>query len=64
VDDVPQNVRLLEAILVPRGYEVVPAGDGVVALELVESAKPDLVLLDVMMPQLDGYAVLPATPRA
>ena len=57
VDDVPQNLRLLEAILEPRGYDVVSASDGVVALEVVESAKPDLVLLDVMMPQLDGYAV-------
>ena len=57
VDDVPQNVRLLEAILEPRGYDVVSASDGMVALEVVESAKPDLVLLDVMMPQLDGYAV-------
>jgi adenylate cyclase len=57
VDDVPQNVRLLQAILEPRGYDVVSASDGVVALELVESVKPDLVLLDVMMPQLDGYAV-------
>ena len=57
VDDVPQNVRLLEAILEPRGYDVVSASDGVVALEVVESAKPDLVLLDVMMPELDGYAV-------
>ena len=57
VDDVPQNVRLLEAILEPRGYDVVSASDGVVALEIVESAKPDLVLLDVMMPELDGYAV-------
>ena len=57
VDDVPQNVRLLEAILEPRGYDVVSAGDGVVALEVVETAKPDLMLLDVMMPELDGYAV-------
>ena len=57
VDDVPQNVRLHEAILEPRGYDVVSASDGMVALEVVESAKPDLVLLDVMMPQLDGYAV-------
>jgi adenylate cyclase len=57
VDDVPQNVRLLEAVLVPRGYDVVTATAGDAALELVESAKPDLVLLDVMMPQPDGYAV-------
>jgi adenylate cyclase len=58
VDDVPQNVRLLEAVLAPRGYDVVTATGGDVALELVESAKPDLVLLDVMMPQPDGYAVV------
>ena len=57
VDDVPQNVRLLEAVLVPRGYEVLTAHDGIAALELVESEHPDLILLDVMMPGLDGYAV-------
>ncbi len=57
VDDVPQNVRLLEAVLVPRGYEVLTANDGISALELVESEQPDLILLDVMMPGLDGYAV-------
>ena len=57
VDDVPQNVRLLEAVLVPRGYQVLTANDGISALELVEAEQPDLILLDVMMPGLDGYAV-------
>src|SRR5688572_23965709 len=57
VDDVAPNVRLLEAVLAPRGYDVVSATDGEAALELVESAKPDLVMLDVVMPGLDGYAV-------
>jgi DNA-binding response OmpR family regulator len=57
VDDVPENVRLLEAVLEPRGYDVVAATDGDHALALVESAKPDLVLLDIMMPPPDGYAV-------
>lgn len=57
VDDVPENVRLLEAVLAPRGYDVVSATDGSVALELAGSAKPDLVLLDVVMPQPDGYEV-------
>jgi adenylate cyclase len=57
VDDVPENLRLLEAVLAPHGYDIVSAADGRAALELAESAKPDLVLLDVVMPQLDGYAV-------
>ena len=57
VDDVPENVRLLEAVLEPHGYDVIPASDGNAALELALSARPDLVLLDVMMPQPDGYAV-------
>jgi DNA-binding response OmpR family regulator len=57
VDDVPENVRLLEAVLTPRGYDVISATDGTTALELASSAGPDLVLLDVVMPQMDGYAV-------
>ncbi|MEO5575166.1 MAG: response regulator [Gaiellaceae bacterium] len=57
VDDVPENVRLLEAVLVSRGYDVVSATDGATALELAGSAKPDLVLLDVVMPGMDGYEV-------
>jgi adenylate cyclase len=57
VDDIPENVRLLEAVLAPEGYEIVTAGDGAAALAVVESEKPDLVLLDVFMPELDGYAV-------
>ena len=57
VDDVPENVRLLEAVLEANGYDVVSASDGRGALELASSAAPDLVLLDVMMPELDGHAV-------
>jgi adenylate cyclase len=57
VDDVPQNVRLLEAVLVSQGYDVISANDGNGALDLVASANPDLVLLDVMMPPPDGYEV-------
>jgi adenylate cyclase len=57
VDDVPENVRLLDAILVSHGYDVFLADGGRAALELAESARPDLVLLDVMMPPPDGYAV-------
>ena len=57
VDDVPENVRLLEAVLAAHGYEVVSATDGQTALDLALSAKPDLVLLDVMMPGMSGYDV-------
>jgi adenylate cyclase len=57
VDDVPENVRLLEAVLEAHAYETVSATDGRTALELAFSAEPDLVLLDVMMPPPDGYAV-------
>ncbi len=57
VDDVPENVRLLEAVLASRGYDVLTATNGLAALEIVASEQPDLILLDVMMPGLDGYAV-------
>jgi adenylate cyclase len=57
VDDIPENVRLLEAVLSPQGYDVVTAADGASALAAVESEQPDLLLLDVFMPALDGYTV-------
>ena len=57
VDDTPANVRLLEAILVPSGYLVIPASSGAEALELVARERPHLVLLDIEMPEMDGYEV-------
>jgi DNA-binding response OmpR family regulator len=57
VDDTPQNIRLLEAVLTPRGYRVVAAGSGAEALAAIAAAPPDLVLLDVVMPGMDGYEV-------
>jgi class 3 adenylate cyclase/CheY-like chemotaxis protein len=57
VDDLPQNVRLLDAVLSPRGYEVVGVGSGEAALAAVQERLPDLVLLDVLMPGMDGYEV-------
>ncbi len=57
VDDVPQNLRLLDAVLAPRGYTVVPATSGEAALERVAAEPVDLVLLDVVMPGVDGYEV-------
>jgi class 3 adenylate cyclase len=57
VDDTPHNIRLLEAVLAPRGYAIVPAGNGMEALEKVATERPDLILLDVVMPGMDGYEV-------
>jgi adenylate cyclase len=57
VDDLPQNARLLDAVLVPQGYRVLTAGSGEEALLLLENDPPDLVLLDIFMPGLDGYEV-------
>jgi signal transduction histidine kinase len=57
VDDNPANVELLEAYLLPEKYDVVSAFDGNQALARVAEAPPDIVLLDVMMPGLDGYEV-------
>jgi DNA-binding response OmpR family regulator len=64
VDDLPQNVRLLEAVLTPRGYTVLGAGSDHEALERVRSAAVDLVLLDIVMPEMDGYAVCRALREA
>ena len=57
VDDLPQNVKLLDAVLSPRGYRVVSAASGEEALEAVAEEQPDLVLLDVVLPGMDGYEV-------
>ena len=57
VDDEQPLVELLTANLQREGYEVISAGDGVTALELAESQKPDLILLDWMLPKLDGFEV-------
>jgi class 3 adenylate cyclase len=57
VDDTPVNVKLLADLLGVKGYAVVTAGSGKEALERVERDKPDLVLLDVMMPGMTGYEV-------
>jgi len=56
VDDEPRYLRLLEANLRTEGYEVVTAQDGMQAIEIFSSQPIDLVLLDVMMPRLDGFA--------
>jgi len=65
VDDEPANRKLLEALLHPEGYLTIVASNGEEALEAVTECTPDLILLDVMMPGMDGYQVarqLKATP--
>jgi DNA-binding response OmpR family regulator len=57
VDDTPTNLRMLVDILAAKGYQVAAATGGREAVEKVVSEKPDLVLLDVMMPDLNGYEV-------
>jgi len=57
VDDSPDNLRLLVGILAKQGYEVRPASDGEFALQSARSTPPDLILLDIKMPDMDGYAV-------
>ena len=58
VDDENRNLRLMEAMLLPLGYEVVLARDGIEALDQVRKIPPDVILLDIMMPKMDGYEVL------
>ncbi|MEK8021747.1 MAG: response regulator, partial [Candidatus Parabeggiatoa sp.] len=57
VDDTPANLRLLTKLLSDNGYEVRPAPNGTLALKSVALILPDLILLDIMMPDLDGYEV-------
>jgi len=57
VDDNPQNVELLQAFLESLPVKIVTACDGVEAMEKVEQFKPDLILLDIMMPRMSGFQV-------
>lgn len=56
-DDTPSSLSLLARVLEPHGYEILTASNGRDALPLAARAKPDLVLLDVMMPGHDGFYV-------
>jgi signal transduction histidine kinase len=57
VDDIPANLRLLTGMLKLEGFEVATADSGRQALDMVAKAPPDVILLDVMMPQMDGFEV-------
>jgi two-component system KDP operon response regulator KdpE len=58
VDDHPKLLRFIEIDLKVRGFDVITTTSGTEALELVKSAKPDVVLLDIIMPGVDGFEVL------
>src|SRR5215468_4359785 len=57
VDDLAQNARLLDAVLSPQGFRVMTASSGQEALDVLAKEHPDLVLLDILMPGMDGYEV-------
>jgi len=57
VDDTPANIRLLTEALEPSGYEILAASNGGQALKIAARSRPDLILLDVVMPDMDGYSV-------
>ena len=57
VDDVQTNVLLLKALLGKEGYGILVANNGQEALEVIRNENPDLILLDVMMPGMDGFEV-------
>ncbi len=66
VDDIPANVKVLEARLIAEYFEVLTAGDGFQALSICDRTQVDLILLDIMMPGMDGFEVcerLKANPR-
>ena len=60
VDDDPMALELLRASLEPAGFTVLTAGDGAEGLEMARLAQPDLIVLDLMMPELDGFAMVEA----
>ncbi|HEY3165638.1 MAG TPA: response regulator, partial [Candidatus Binatia bacterium] len=55
VDDDPVNRKIIERILLQDGYQVVEADSGLKTLEMLRDTRPDLILLDVVMPGMDGY---------
>jgi len=57
VDDTPQNIRVIDAILAPRGYTIPTAASGPEALRQIAAEPPDLVLLDLVMPGMSGLDV-------
>jgi CheY-like chemotaxis protein len=60
IDDDPRNTRLVQAMLKPFSIEVLSTNDGAAGIKLARTRKPDLIILDLMMPEVDGFAVVSA----
>lgn len=58
VDDEADIREIIQARLISNGYEIIAAEDGFIALSLAKREKPDLIILDIMMPRMDGYSAL------
>jgi two-component system sensor histidine kinase/response regulator len=57
VDDIPKNLQVIGALLNGKGYDIAFASNGVEAIQAIENTIPDLILLDIMMPEMDGFEV-------
>ncbi|SPF39021.1 Polar-differentiation response regulator DivK [Syntrophobacter sp. SbD1] len=57
IEDNEQNLYLITFLLEHHGYDVIQAGDGLTAIQLAMKNNPDLILLDIQLPEMDGYAV-------
>ena len=57
IEDNEQNIYLMTYILENRGYEVIPARDGLEGIKLAKKTVPSLILLDIQLPEMDGYSV-------
>lgn len=63
VDDDPKSLKLTGVLLKASGYEILEATDGEQGVELAREEKPDLILMDIMMPRMDGYTACDAIKR-
>jgi CheY-like chemotaxis protein len=63
VEDEPSNLKLVQDLLQLSGYETIGATDGKQGIELARTMKPDLILMDIMMPKMDGYTACNAIKK-
>jgi two-component system, sensor histidine kinase and response regulator len=57
VDDITENLKVIGSILMTENFEIIPASSGALAIELAQKEHPDLILLDIQMPEMDGFEV-------